>query len=646
MRKWFNPENRKNFYFLFLITLMLLAGIGSPAASHAANPMVRLETTMGNITLELYPDEAPMTVSNFLFYVANGFYDGDDGNGATVFHRVMDGFVIQGGGFSPSFYSLLNPGNAQKNPLFPIPNEADNGLKNEKYTIAMARSGNPDSATSQFFINLADNEDLDFSAPTTQGWGYAVFGKVVAGMNVVDAIGSVPTTDTAYPPFENVPESPITVINAVIEGLENPAALNQSLYYSPAVAFGNWGTDVCVINGSDAEPLNGLLRAYFADGQPISGVVAVSLPPNGRKEIPVQDVFPNSQFISYFKFEAASDSAQGFSQIYGEGVYRAAVPAAREADHDTLSIPITISDEGWFTAVSLLNTGTEPRNVEVEVDGEVQGGLSLGAGRHVLFFMKDLLEEDMSTGIHSAVLRNATDIVGHVFTGTTGNSHYLSGFNLKAGKSEIYYPLLISTPDWWTGLAAHNPSPFACELRIAPFSSTGIALGTQTINLAGGETWLGMAQDLNLPANAAWLEVEANDAETGAEHDITGLELIGNANGNQMAGFSAIQTSATSGILPKLEQQGWSAFIFVNTVFSRAHVNLTAYDDQGETVATTEISIESRSQYPDFADAFFGTDISSATHVRYTSDKNVIAFQVDASADNMMLDGLGSLPLP
>jgi len=145
--------------------------------------MVKLHTNHGIITLELDAEKAPKTVENFLQYVRDGFFDG------TIFHRVIDGFMIQGGGFEP--------GMTQKPTRDAIENEASNGLKNEAYTIAMARTPNPNSATAQFFINVANNSFLNFTAPTPQGYGYAVFGKVVEGMDVVDAIKKVKTGNRA-----------------------------------------------------------------------------------------------------------------------------------------------------------------------------------------------------------------------------------------------------------------------------------------------------------------------------------------------------------------------------------------------------------------------------------------------------------------
>ncbi len=161
---------------------------------------VVLTTSMGAITLELDAKKAPKSVENFVAYVKAGHYDG------TIFHRVMDNFMIQGGGFNDKM--------VQKPTKAAIKNEADNGLKNNKYTIAMARTNDPHSATAQFFINVADNDFLNFSSPTERGWGYAVFGKVTAGMDVVDNIKKVKTGNSGF--HQNVPLEPVTILKAAV----------------------------------------------------------------------------------------------------------------------------------------------------------------------------------------------------------------------------------------------------------------------------------------------------------------------------------------------------------------------------------------------------------------------------------------------
>lgn len=166
----------------------------------STNPRVKLHTNQGDMVITLDAAKAPKTVENFLTYVKEGFYNG------TVFHRVIDGFMIQGGGFEP--------GMKQKQTHAPIENEANNGLKNDKYTVAMARTSDPHSATAQFFINVANNDFLNFTAPTPNGWGYAVFGTVTEGTDVVDKIKGVKTGNKGF--HQNVPNDDVIIEKAEV----------------------------------------------------------------------------------------------------------------------------------------------------------------------------------------------------------------------------------------------------------------------------------------------------------------------------------------------------------------------------------------------------------------------------------------------
>ncbi len=176
-----------------------LAILGNTAMSET-NPKVQFETTKGNIVIELDAEKAPKTVENFLTYVNSGFYDG------TIFHRVIPSFMIQGGGFDADMQ--------QKPTNDPIPNEASNGLKNVKGSIAMARTTAPHSATAQFFINVVDNSNLDFTSESPHGWGYAVFGQVTTGLDVVMTIEEVATGNSGM--HQNVPLEPVVIEKASV----------------------------------------------------------------------------------------------------------------------------------------------------------------------------------------------------------------------------------------------------------------------------------------------------------------------------------------------------------------------------------------------------------------------------------------------
>ena len=190
------PFNGRNSGTTMKILLGVICALLGSATVFAANPQVEIRTSLGAVTVELYPDKAPKTVENFLQYVKSGFYRD------SIFHRVIPGFMVQGGGFSKAM--------EQRPTRDPVAIESANGLKNDKGTVAMARTQDPNSATAQFFINVADNAFLNYTAPTGRGYGYTVFGKVIEGMSVIEQIAQVPTG--AGGPFpQDVPRQQVVI---------------------------------------------------------------------------------------------------------------------------------------------------------------------------------------------------------------------------------------------------------------------------------------------------------------------------------------------------------------------------------------------------------------------------------------------------
>lgn len=186
---------------LVSVLVVVLTTLGGTGHALSDKPKVIMETSKGTIVLELYPDDAPKTVANFLNYARWGHYDG------TIFHRVIPGFMIQGGGFTPKMKQKLTE--------MPIENEADNGLKNDRGTVAMARTQDPHSATAQFFINTKNNTFLNHTSRTPEGWGYTVFGRVTKGMEVVDAISKVETETRGS--MADVPVEPVVIIKVTVQ---------------------------------------------------------------------------------------------------------------------------------------------------------------------------------------------------------------------------------------------------------------------------------------------------------------------------------------------------------------------------------------------------------------------------------------------
>jgi peptidyl-prolyl cis-trans isomerase A (cyclophilin A) len=184
----------------FIQSFVFLLALGSAWTSHAQEPTTKVvfQTSAGNFTVELYPEKAPKTVENFLQYVKDKHYNG------TIFHRVIPNFMVQGGGFTTAMQ--------QKATRAPVPLEANNKLKNDRGTVAMARTSDPNSATAQFFVNVVDNQNLN--APRPDGYGYTVFGKVIQGMDTIDKIRSVPTTSAGM--YQDVPQTPIVINSATL----------------------------------------------------------------------------------------------------------------------------------------------------------------------------------------------------------------------------------------------------------------------------------------------------------------------------------------------------------------------------------------------------------------------------------------------
>ena len=196
----FTHKSMKKFIKSSILILIFITNFGA-SAEMATNTIINIKTNLGDIKIELLQDKSPITSENFLEYVKSNYFSG------TIFHRVIKDFMIQGGGFDTN----MN----QKETNTPIKNEANNGLSNERGTIAMARTNDPHSASAQFFINLKDNNFLDFTSETIQGWGYCVFGKVIAGMDIVDKIAQSKTS--SYGPHQDVPEEQIIISEIIIE---------------------------------------------------------------------------------------------------------------------------------------------------------------------------------------------------------------------------------------------------------------------------------------------------------------------------------------------------------------------------------------------------------------------------------------------
>ena len=235
------------------------------------------------------------------------------------------------------------------------------------------------------------------------------------------------------------------------------------------------------------------------------------------------------------------------------------------------------------------------------------------------------------------MITNASGIIGLELFGSNGGGNQLDGILLTdKTASTLYYPH-VASDGWWTGIVAYNPSESACTITITPYSAQGTPLSPSTLPIAGKGKYVGVVSELGLPAQTAWFKIDSTQP-------LTGFELFGTVDGNQLAAYAGGGgTGAKAGVFAKIEKNGWTGIAFVNTEDSAASVTLTAYNDNGTAVATQVLPVGGHAKVVNLAEAIFSQDISSATYIAYSSDRNVVGFQLNGTSDGMMLDGLPGL---
>jgi hypothetical protein len=396
-----------------------------------------------------------------------------------------------------------------------------------------------------------------------------------------------------------------------------------------------WQTEIAVINTVN-QTVTGTLRA-LSDSGDLVDTEAVMLPAHGRRQINVADTFTNHTNIGYIIFESDSDTIQGYTKLYVDGTYRAAVAAVRAVSTLNIYIPHIASDTAWCTGISLVNTTSTAKDLTITFsDGSIRT-LTLNAKAHKAFMIESLFNDLPQPDIQSAVITNAGGVIGLEVFGGSGWSSQLEGILLTDNTtSTLYYPH-VAGGEWWTGIIAYNQSDSAGTITITPYSEQGALLSTSTLPIAGRGKYIGAVSNLGLPAETAWFRIDATST-------LSGFELLGTIDGKQLGAYAGSSgTGATYGILPKIEKSGWTGIVFVNTEAYAATVILTAYDDNGGVVAIRVLPVGAYAKVVNMAEAIFTQDISGATYIAYSSDRNVVGFQLNGSSDGTMLDGLPGL---
>jgi lysyl endopeptidase len=411
------------------------------------------------------------------------------------------------------------------------------------------------------------------------------------------------------------------------------------LYFPHVDANSPWHTEIAIINTSPTQYLTGTLKALNSAGETVDTPQEVILPARGRRQIIVADEFSNPTSIRYVVFDANSDTVQGYTKLYVNGTYRAAIPAVKEINTSDISIPHIASDAEWWTGVSLVNTTPGRKDLVITFNTGQSKFVTLNANEHRAFTIAELFDNQPQPAIRSAVITNASGVVGlELFGSRDGGSHsQLDGILLEDNThSTLYYPH-VAANGWWTGIVAYNPSGSPCTITVTAYSTSGTALASVPLSIPGRRSLVDTADRIGIPAQTAWFRIDSTAP-------LTGFELFGTVNANQLAAYRGGGPGTAAGVFPKIEKDGgWTGIAFVNTETAAASVVLTAYDDAGAVVDTRALSVAGHAKVVDLAENFFSQSIGNATYIAYASDRNVVGFQINGTSDDMMLDGLPGL---
>jgi hypothetical protein len=408
-----------------------------------------------------------------------------------------------------------------------------------------------------------------------------------------------------------------------------------AIYFPHVTTRSPWGTEIALINTDAGQDVTGTLQSYGDDGQ-IVNVRTVSLPARGRRQITVADEFEDPAGIGYMVFTTPYSGVQGYTKFFQEGKLRTAIPAVTEVNTSNVYVSHIASNDTFWTGISLVNTGSEEKDLTITFNNGQRTSLTIAAGEHRIFTIAGLFGGQPQPDLKSAVITNAGGIVGlELF----GGDNQLDGLLLADDTvSTIYYPHVADITKWWTGIVAYNPSSSACEITITPYSAAGTALTPSTLDIAGKEKYVGVVKNLDLPDETAWFRIDST-------RPLVGFELFGTLDGKQLAAYAEDSgAGAREGVFPKIEKDGWTGIAFVNTEDTAASVTLTAYNDSGTALANRTISVGGHAKVVSLAENIFSQqNIGGATYITFTADRNVVGFQLNGSADGTMLDGLPAL---
>jgi hypothetical protein len=420
---------------------------------------------------------------------------------------------------------------------------------------------------------------------------------------------------------------------AVDRYLQNSAGTAAALYFPHVDTRLPWQTEIAVINTSD-QTVAGTLMGISNDGR-LAETKPVTLPAHGRREIAVAGEFTNHADIGYIILDTDSPALRGYTKFYQEGKYRAAIPAAKEANTSDIYIPHIDSGAQWWTGISLVNTTSATKQLTITFNDGRSRDITLTANQHRAFTIGELFDNQPQPDMKSAVITNASGVIALELFGTHDGKQ-LEGIPItNKTASTLYYPH-VDTNGWWTGIVAYNPSDLESAITIAPYDAKGAPLSPIPHTIAGrGNYVAAVSPQRGFPSETAWFKITAT-------RPLAGFELFGSTDGEQLGAYAGNAGGGSKeGVFAKIEKLGWTGIAFVNTEDGAASVTLTAYADDGTVMATRVLSVNGHAKVVNPAETIFlPPDISGATYIAFSSDKDVMGFQLNGTADWIMLDGL------
>ncbi len=411
------------------------------------------------------------------------------------------------------------------------------------------------------------------------------------------------------------------------------------LYFPHVAASGQWETEIGIIN-TGPTVITGTLKVFTGSGAELSGQSkTIGLGGHGRQEMRIGRDFASAADIRYAVFESFATCLQGYLKFYQPGNARVALPAVSEINGGKFPITHIASGPLWWTGIGLVNTTGISKTPVIRFNTDELAPIPLEPHGHTSFTIRDLFDGMPRQDLRSAVVLNGEGVIGLELFGSTAESgnHYLSGILLtERTAADLFYPHVADGPVFWTGVVAYNPGEIPATVALTPYSADGTPLPDSIFGLGPREKYIGTIGDLGLSAGTAWFRIRA-------DQPVSGFELFGTHNGQQLGGYTGVSIQTRSGVFVKKDADGWTGIAFVNISDQANHMVLEAYADSGELIASRSMSLQPYEKQVGLAENLFWEDIFGATYIRYSADHEIVGFQLNGSSDEMMLDGLPAL---